>query len=224
MAEHLDLAAWVMGELDAVEARRFEAHLLGCERCDRDAAELEGLPQLLERAAPPFEVPPELEARVLGALLDGERPLRPRRRLSLRFGAAVGASLAAAAAALAIAVLGGGEDPGAQRFALRSTRGAAVDVAATVRVIPVGREVRLDIRRLRDPRPDGLYELWFVAPGDTRRRPDRVSAGTFHPDAAGRGTVRLLAAADPARFPDLSVTLEPADGNPRRTGPEVLRP
>jgi Anti-sigma-K factor rskA len=69
-----------------------------------------------------------------------------------------------------------------------------------------------------------VYELWFAAPGDTRRRPDRVSAGTFHPDEAGRGTVRLLAAADPKRFPRLSVTLEPVDGNPRRTGPEVLRP
>ena len=223
MAEHLDLAAWVMGELDAAEAHAFEAHLLGCERCRRDAAELERLPQLLERAAPPFDVPPELEARVLGALVDGERPRPHRRRTPLRLGAALGASLAAAAA-LAIAVLGGGGDPDAQRLALRSTRGEAVDVAATVRVIPVGREVTLEIRRLRDPRPDGLYELWFVAPGDTRRRPDRVSAGTFHPDAAGRGTVRLLAAADPKRFPELSVTLEPADGNPRRTGPEVLRP
>ena len=51
----------------------------------------------------------------------------------------------------------------------------------------------------------------------------RVSAGTFHPDEQGRGTVRLLAAADPVAYPRLSVTLEPSDGDPRRTGPEVLR-
>ena len=50
-----------------------------------------------------------------------------------------------------------------------------------------------------------------------------VSAGTFHPDENGRGTVRLLAAADPKQYPRLSVTLEPADGDPRRTGPEILR-
>ena len=92
-----------------------------------------------------------------------------------------------------------------------------------MRVTPVGREVELDIRRLRDPRPDGLYELWFVAPDDTARRPHRVSAGTFHPDERGRGTVRLLAAADPKRYPRLAVTLQPSDGNPRRIGPEVLR-
>lgn len=222
MTEHADLAAWVMGELDADAARRFEAHLLGCERCRLDAAELEGLPELLRRAAPPFDVPPELEARVLGALRNGHR--RPRRRLLRRPRFALaGAATLAAAAALAIAVLGGGAPTG-ERLTLRSTRGESVDVTATVRVTPVGREVTLDIRQLDDPRPDGLYELWFVAHGDTRRRPDRVSAGTFHPDEAGRGTVRLLAAADPKRFPDLSVTLEPADGNPRRTGPEVLRP
>jgi hypothetical protein len=172
--------------------------------------------------APPFDVPPGLEARVLGALEDGERgsrrrPLRwPRRSLA-------GAATLAAAAVLALAVLTGGE-PDGERLNLRSTRGEPVDVTATVRVTPVGREVTLDIRRLRDPRPDGLYELWFVARDDTRRRPDRVSAGTFHPDEAGRGKVRLLAAADPKRFPELSVTLEPADGDPRRTGPEVLRP
>ena len=69
----------------------------------------------------------------------------------------------------------------------------------------------------RDPRPDGLYELWFVGPRG------RVSAGTFHPDEQGRGVVRLLAAADPKQYPRLSVTLEPADGNPRRQGPEILR-
>jgi hypothetical protein len=81
----------------------------------------------------------------------------------------------------------------------------------------------VQIDRLRDPRPGGLYELWFVAPDDRRARPHRVSAGTFHPDDAGRGTVRLLAAADPNTYPAISVTLEPADGDPRRQGPTVLR-
>ena len=65
-------------------------------------------------------------------------------------------------------------------------------MTATVQTTGVGREVTIEIERLRDPRPDGLYELWFVAP-DGRR----VSAGTFHPDDEGRGTVRLVGAADP---------------------------
>jgi hypothetical protein len=67
------------------------------------------------------------------------------------------------------------------------------------------------------------YELWFVGPGDTLRRPNRISAGTFHPDDEGRSRVELTAAVDPQLHPVLSVTAEPADGNPKRTGPEVLR-
>jgi anti-sigma-K factor RskA len=159
----------------------------------------------LQRMAPPFEVPAGLAERVL------PRP-RPRRRLRLAW-LAVPVAATAAAAVLALSL-----GPRAQR--LESTVGEPVDVTATVRVTPVGREVELHIEQLRDPRPNGIYELWFVSAGD----PDeRVSAGTFHPDENGRGTVRLLAAAERDRYPRLSVTLEPADGDPRRQGPEVLR-
>ena len=48
-------------------------------------------------------------------------------------------------------------------------------------------------------------------------------ASTFHPDRQGRSGARFTAAVDPARFPVLSVTAEPGDGDPRPTGPEVLR-
>ena len=67
------------------------------------------------------------------------------------------------------------------------------------------------------------YELWFVGPGDSPETPNRISAGTFHPNERGRSRVEFTAAVDPAKFPILSVTAEPGDGNPARTGPEVLR-
>ena len=67
-----------------------------------------------------------------------------------------------------------------------------------------------------------FYEAWFVAAGDRPGEPDRVSAGTFHPDEQGRTSVRLTAAAVPRDYPVLSVTREPRNGDPRRTGPEVL--
>ena len=66
------------------------------------------------------------------------------------------------------------------------------------------------------------YELWFVGPGDTPARPNRISAGTFHPDENGRSEVTFAAAVDPALFPVLSVTAEPATAT-APTGPEVLR-
>lgn len=154
----------------------------------------------LTRMAAPFEVPAGL----------APPPVPRRRRLPRLTWLAVPAAAVAAAAVFALSL-----GPSPQR--LRSTVGESVDVTATVRVTPVGREVELHIERLRDPRPDRLYELWFVGPRG------RVSAGTFHPDANGRGTVKLVAAADPKQYPRLSVTLEPNDGDPRRTGPEVLR-
>jgi hypothetical protein len=150
----------------------------------------------LTRMAPPFEVPVGLGP-----------PVKRRRRIP-RFAWLAVPAVAAGCFALSLG-------PAPQR--LRSTVGEPVDVTASVRVTPVGREVELHIERLRDPRPDGLYELWFVGPRG------RVSAGTFHPDEQGRGVVRLLAAADPKQYPRLSVTLEPADGDPHRQGPEILR-
>jgi anti-sigma-K factor RskA len=166
-------------------------------------AELDELRELVARAAPPFEVPAGLEERVFAAIAPPRRGRRPWRLL---------VPAAAAAAAVAVVVVPGG---GGERYDLR---GRGAQVSATVQTTGVGREVTIEIGRLRDPRPDGLYELWFVATDDRRR----VSAGTFHPDDAGRGTVRLVGAADPKRYPRLSVTLEPADGNPRRQGPTVL--
>ena len=130
------------------------------------------------------------------------------------------ATATATAGAVLVVALSGGGDGGFERYALR---GAGAQVSATVRTTGVGREVTVSIDRLRDPRPDGLYELWFVAPDDRRGHPHRVSAGTFHPDDTGRGTVRLVAAADPKTYTAIAVTLEPADGNPRRQGPTVLR-
>ena len=167
-------------------------------------AEYDELAELVRLAAPRFDVPVGLEERVFARIA----PPR-RRRLRLWW---LAAPVAAAAAAAAFMLAGGGE---LERYELR---GGGAQVSATVQTTGVGREVTIEIDRLRDPRPDGLYELWFVAP-DGRR----VSAGTFHPDDEGRGTVRLVGAADPAVYTGISVSLEPADGNPRRQGPDVLR-
>jgi anti-sigma-K factor RskA len=166
-------------------------------------AELDELADLVRRATPPFDVPAGLEQRVFARIAP---PRRRRRRWWLL------APAGAAAAGVFVVATGGGE---LERYDLR---GGSARVTATVQTTGVGREATIEIDRLRDPRPDGLYELWFVAP-DGRR----VSAGTFHPDDDGRGTVRLVGAADPKVYSGIRVSLEPADGNPRRQGPDVLR-
>ncbi len=95
---------------------------------------------------------------------------------------------------------------------------------ALVTATGIGRIVKLESRAL--PVLDNakeFYEIWFVAPGDTPEEPNRVSAGTFHPDEQGRTDVRLTAAVVPANYPTLSVTREPRDGDPGASPREVLR-
>lgn len=232
---HPDLAGYLLGALSASEAEAYAEHLSGCPACRAETAALEPTARAGALAAPPFEVPEGLAERVFAAVdaaaaapqappvATDERP-HARRPLQWRPRLAIGGLALAAAAVVAVVLALGARDDDRQRLQLIAADGTPVQVSAAVQVTPVGREVELEIERLDDPRPGGLYELWFVAPGDTPAQPRRVSAGTFHPDEQGRGSVKLVAAAEPDRYPRLSVTLEPADGNPRRTGPEVLRP
>ncbi len=106
---------------------------------------------------------------------------------------------------------------------LAAPRGGPAQADVEVRKTGIGRVIRFESDDLPILPKGEYYELWFVGPGDTRSRPNRISAGTFHPDEQGRSEVRFAAAVDPAEYPVLSVTAEPGDGNPERTGPEVLR-
>lgn len=59
---------------------RWVRHLAGCERCQAEVAELRGLPELLEQAAPPVEVPPSLRERTFAAVERAAAQQRRRRR------------------------------------------------------------------------------------------------------------------------------------------------
>jgi hypothetical protein len=104
---------------------------------------------------------------------------------------------------------------------LRSADGS---VGASIEGTKVG-EGRI-VRLVSDDLPilptGELYEVWFLAPGDSPSSPDRISAGTFHPDADGRTDIELTAAVDPTLNPIVVVTAEAGDGDPA-PGIEVLR-
>lgn len=71
--EHEEVAegigAYVIGGLDGVETTRIRRHLERCERCRANLGDLEGIHELLEAASLAEEPPPELEERVVSALL-----------------------------------------------------------------------------------------------------------------------------------------------------------
>jgi len=165
--------------------------------------DLADVDRLLRTMAAPDRPPPELRERTLAAVGQAQPSAAPapraRRRLpKLRLRWAAGVA-AAAAAAVAIVVVAGRE-PGTLelRTELRAANGAVA--TAEVREIGIGRTIEFSSDDLPILPRGEYYELWFVGPGDRPGRPNRISAGTFHPDADGRSNVELKAAVDPALY------------------------
>jgi anti-sigma-K factor RskA len=224
---HHDLGAYVLNALTADERKRFERHLDSCERCRAELAELRVPARLLEVAAPRYTLPSGLKERTFAAI---EReaapkpvPIAVRRRRWPRVAAVAGAAAAAVLALVAGTRLDRPEGTVELTAALAEPGGGRAQASVEVRKTGIGRVIRFKSDTLPILPKGEYYELWFVGAGDSRSRPNRISAGTFHPDEQGRSHVRFAAAVDPAKYPVLSVTAEPGDGNPEATGPEVLR-
>jgi hypothetical protein len=100
--------------------------------------------------------------------------------------------------------------------------GPGVTGELTVVKTGIGRVVELSTDELPILPTGELYEVWFVGPGDTPSTPNRISAGTFHPDPDGRSDVTFAAAVDPAQYPVVQITSEPGDGNPSPSETVVL--
>ncbi|MFJ8671288.1 anti-sigma factor family protein [Streptomyces sp. NPDC093589] len=93
---HSDVGAYALGVLDGADADRFEAHLVGCDRCAAELEHLMGLPPLLAEFKESAPTPQTLTAVPGPGLLDGllrevsaGRRSRGRRRLFLVAAAAV---------------------------------------------------------------------------------------------------------------------------------------
>jgi hypothetical protein len=245
---HADLGAFVLDRLGLHEREAFEEHLRQCPRCRDEARGLRETVGLLCASAP-IPPPAALRARTLAAV-GGEAPVAPVLVLPRRRSMRAGAIVAAAAAVLAVAVvlgaeLGGREttrtvartetvtrtvrapqrQPGVleRETALAAVGGGVAKAAVRITRVGPGRIVELRSSTLAKLPASQYYELWFVGPGDAPGAPNRVSAGTFHPDSRGRVVARFFAAANPRKLPVIAVTREARDGNPAATLPDVLR-
>lgn len=203
-----------------------------------ERAALQALARRLEHAAGTdlAPLPPDLRARTMAAVGQAAAadrnppaatPARPRERTRLsrwlRPGPLLGgAGLAAAVTVAALVVAGLPDGPEGKLEAETGLAGKGVSASIEVRQIGVGRVVQLDSDSLPILPKGQYYEVWFVGPGDSRRRPNRISAGTFHPDEKGGSDVELKAAVDPKLYPRMEVTAEPGDGDPRASGRAVL--
>ena len=221
---HESLTGYLLGELAPGELARFEAHVAACATCADEVHELEDVPLRLVRAVPATELPPGLESRTFAAIERAAVPERPTRRQVWRRPAlALVAAAVLAAGILGATQLAGGRAAPELEAVLAPPAGGPARATVRVEKTGIGRVIAFRTDDLPILPKGDYYELWFVGAGDAPGRPKRISAGTFHPDEDGRSHASFTAAVDPARYPVLSVTAEPGDGNPARTGPEVLR-
>jgi hypothetical protein len=151
----------------------------------------------------------------------------PRRRRRSKMSRARVVVLAAAAAVVAIAIgavlvgATGDDTVGEIEYAGPITGDGAVGELRVIKT-GIGRVVELDTDDLAILPTGELYEVWFVGPGDTPESPNRISAGTFHPDEDGRSQVTFAAAVDPALYPVVQITSELGDGDPSPSTVVVL--
>ena len=241
-------ALHAVGALDGDDLRQFESHLAG--GCDRCAGALRRTEQALARAAmagppepPPVAVRDALVRRAAAAGAPGRA-----RRLPWAAGIAAGAVAAGALSATYVASryesrLGQmvRETSAAREHLARSEADLQQEVELYRGAVDLLREPATRVVELRGeggavarvlwtqkgsgvllgarlpPAPAGkAYALW------TREGDAAQAAGVFVPDAGGRAMLKLPAAG--AAVTVLAVTLEPASGVTKPTGPVVLAP
>lgn len=183
MSEHppddicLDSAAFVLGALPTTDRLAYESHLVDCEQCRREVAELAGVLPVLQQTPVDQEMLGSAEATVV--------PLRRKRR-GLVIGA--GALLAAAAVFLAVAIPTGlfdsppaeqaisrtfadtGENTIQVRIA-RASSGSAVEVHCSIRKVGEYQDKNTPVRIVSlwfrsDVAPDVFVTSWPAEPGD----------------------------------------------------------
>ena len=236
MADHERLesqvAAWVLGALDAADARLVAAHVESCPTCRPLAARLGGVVAVLPLAAGDARPPDSLRARILTAAVAGgqvepepeDARVIPLRRLPRPRPRRVPWP-AAAVAAMAVALIGLTAwnlslaqqlaQPATQRYALHGT-GPMAGVQGEVVYLKKDGIALVDFRNLPAVAGDRVYEAWLIG-GDGKP----VPAAVFRPDPGGSYT--LLLARSIAGVKVIAVTSEPApDGSPQPTQQPML--
>ncbi|WP_236788305.1 anti-sigma factor [Amycolatopsis sp. GM8] len=130
---HTDIAAYVLGVLDADDNAVFEAHLADCPHCQFDLLEFYDLPEILAEVGKYWPDPPIVEPRPLGGMFDELARLRRRRKFVIRIASAAALLLIVAGPLITLALLPSGSTPvaGAPAPVVASAPAAAAGDPAT---------------------------------------------------------------------------------------------
>ncbi len=191
--ERLQLGAYVLGGLPDEEHRAYAAHLRTCPECQVEAAQLSGLPRLLDLVDDPFEPYEPVGAAASRPGADAAAGLlallrQHRRRTRLR--------LAVAACVAGLALLGLGWFAGAR--VATPARPAATQLSAVpasglsaqvdVDLVPRGWGTQLEVTAAGLP-TQGSFVLWVV--DDSGRS---LQAATWRATSAGRASLTAATA------------------------------
>jgi anti-sigma-K factor RskA len=239
---------YALGALDGQELKEFEAHLAsGCPICEAYLRETRETLAVLHRSLRPEAPPLAIKSRIMDQIAPQamERPRQGRTRwLNWNWwGLGIGA-VATAAVALVLSSnltrtqsdlekakeqLAAAKVESAQKdellqllaspdIRLIELKGLAAAPAASAKLIwnPGARSGILLINGLPKTPADKAYELW----GIVGKEP--VPAGVFRVDDQGQARFRMPVLAQGKNFDKFAVTLEPAAGAEKPSGPMVL--
>jgi anti-sigma-K factor RskA len=219
-----ELAAYMLGALEPREADDFQAHLVGCGRCQARERWLRTSLDVLPSSVEQLEPPPPLRARLMetvrseaGVAEKRARPVSARRglsgwlgSLSLRPATAIAGIVLVLAAGIAGYALRGGGGGQTQTVAVRPT---AVAPRASGSLVRNGD--RGILRVLNVPQQRGrVYEVWLVQRG----RP--VPSALFQVDRKGAGAAAIPSGLD--RSTQVMVSSEPSGGSEQPTTKPLL--
>lgn len=233
------LGAHALGALSEPEARKVEAHLRVCQACAARLAEYERVAAGLLHLSPSVDPPAELRDAVLASLdkvsTAGELA-HPRDRTGRRLSWAAGLA-GAVLIALNMVQLYRGAQLEAQLGSILGQQ-QAMQTAQALRSYPSSQSVVVqsgDVRGtflydadlplavlyvwgLQDPGPRHSYQAWLIAPDG-----ERTSGGLLElPRDQGFASFVVDAPLPMREYVGFGVTLEPAGGSPRPTGPRIL--
>jgi anti-sigma-K factor RskA len=209
-----DLAAYMLGALEAEEAARLERHLDGCERCREEMRWLQpavhSLPESIERREPPKQLRQSLMAEVRADARGEERQAlaRPRRRWFLK--PAVGFAVVALLVAGVVGYVVGKDDSGSEAAStvVRQVNGM------TVKMVQEGESGTLQLSGVPQVPPNRVLEAWVEREGEVEAVP-----ALFVPDRHGEAETRI---ADMSGVETVMVTEEPQGGSEAPTGEPLM--
>jgi anti-sigma-K factor RskA len=234
-----------LGALDGDELSQFEAHLVGCGVCERHLRETRENLTFFARSLAPVTPPQQVKARLLHQINPVVAPSIRERTRSRWFPWSISAGAFAAAGLLfmltwnlyttrqelqrlqkEVASIQAGSilhetsiqflsDPHARSAHLKGLAPSPDAMGHLLWNPETGKGVLITMGLPKNT-PDKVYELWAIAGNEP------MPAGTFSVEDKPHSLLKIPSLPQGKSFDKFAVTLEPAGGVPKPTGPMLL--